>query len=373
MDNTNINEGIAKANSKKENAWILITIVLLIISVIAVALVLVLGKDNSSNKSNNIKELINNTLNLESYVLTIKHVDSDFNTELNKYSIEVNKKDNVILDKDASFSTYGKFTINGYEVVENNKFVQEGFDDNYYYYYDGCNVSDSNRGNVAVDIDSLLVQIKDYSFKKDKEKYTHDITNENELKQLISDFDYVGDSQEYLKISLTFSDKYIDTINIELSSRYIEIKISDYNLTEIVIPDEVKKSLAHNYFDFIAYGEDYDDKYYALNRNRENIYQGSELCPDGASKINLVVKSNSGFFEEYIETNDCNGNKEQYEVYIKNTTTNYLISDDHSKDVYIIYDQITNQKIGKLSYDKSNDIIKIYDSEKYNGEFTRRK
>ena len=46
---------------------------------------------------------------------------------------------------------------------------------------------------------------------------------------------------------------------------------------------------------------------------------------------------------------------------------------DGTKDVYIIYDQSTNQEIEKFSYDKSNDTIKIYNSEKYNGEFTRKK
>ena len=41
--------------------------------------------------------------------------------------------------------------------------------------------------------------------------------------------------------------------------------------------------------------------------------------------------------------------------------------------MYVIYDQTTNQQIGKFSYDKSSDTIKIYDSKNYNGEFTRKK
>ena len=373
MDNTNINEGIAKANSKKGNTWILIIIALLVISAIAVTLFSILGKTENKNTKN----LITNTLNLNSYTLTIKHVDSDFNSELTKYSLVVEKKDNVgtiILDKDASFSKYGKFIINGYEVIEDDRFVQEGFNDNYYYYYDGSNVSDSNRGYAANDINELLTVIKDYNFKNSKGKYSHNIENDNEIKKLISDFDYVGDSQNYLEINVTFNDSYIDNIIVLLSNRYIEIEISDYNSAKVDIPEEVQKSLTHNYFDFMAYGTNYDEKYYAINRNNGGIYNSNDsICFDGKPKISLVAKSNHGFFEQYIEINDCNGNKEEQKIYIKNTTSNYLVNGDHSKDVYVIYDQTTNKEIGKFSYDKSNDTIKIYDSEKYNGEFTRKK
>ena len=118
----------------------------------------------------------------------------------------------------------------------------------------------------------------------------------------------------------------------------------------------------------------YSEKHYAINRNVGGIYNSNNsVCSDGKSKVSLIVKSSSGFFEQYIEINDCNGNKEQQSIYIKNTTSNYLINDDHTKDVYVIYDQTTNKQIGKFSYDKSSDTIKIYDSENYNGEFTRKK
>lgn len=373
MDNMNFNESIERINSKKGKTWLLIIIILLVISAIAVTLFSILGKTENKNTKN----LITNTLNLNSYMLTIKHVDSDFNSELTKYSLVVEKKDNVgtiILDKDASLSKYGKFIINGYEVVEDHRFVQEGFNDNYYYYYDGSNVFDSNRGYVANDVDELLTKIKDYNFKNSKGKYSYNIKNDNEIKKIISDFDYVGNSQDYLEITLAANEDNIDTITVLLSSRYIEIKISDYNSAKVEIPDEVQESLARNYFDFMAYGKNYSDKYYALNRNNNGIYNSNDsTCSDGTSKVSLIAKSNNGFFEQYIETNDCNGNKEQQKIYIKNTTSNYLVNGDHSKDVYVIYDQTTNKEIGKFSYDKSNDTIKVYDSKNYNGEFTRKK
>jgi len=368
-------------NNKKLLIGIISGIALLII--IAVVLTLILTSTKELYKA------FNNTLNLKSYKLSV--LNEAWFEENEVIYVEKNTEAGTIeYDEDASFHDDGAYHIAGIEVLEDDKFVFDNEEDNYYYYYSGSNVSTSIIEYDGL-VNNLLEKLKTYKYKKKNNEYTLKLEKDEELSLILSEIiPYSVEEQAYPNMQITIKDGYINTIKIPYAYyeeneiyyeetdegiyKYIVITLDDYNKVEIEIPDEIKKSLARNYYNFIIYGDgpfESEDKYYATNNNLTKTYkEKTNICPNGENKLSFNVGNDNGFYEVYFEIKDCSGNREYKELYIKNTSEDFNPLSNHKDDVYNLYDKETNELVGKFTYDGSN-TMKIFDSQNYNGSYVK--
>lgn len=355
-------------------------VLLIIISVILISIL-------TSTKE--LYKAFDNTLNLKSYKLSV--LNETWFEENEVIYVERNTEAGTIeFDEEASFHDDGAYHIAGIEVLEDDKFVFDNEEDNYYYYYSGSNVSTSIIEYDGL-VNNLLEKLKTYKYKKKNNEYTLKLKKDEELNSILSEIiPYSVEEQAYPNMQITIKDGYINTIKLpyayydendiyyeetdEGAYKYIIITLDDYNEVEIEIPDEIKKSLARNYYNFIIYGDgpfESDDKYYAINHNLTKTYkEKTNICPNGENKISFNVGTDNGFYDVYFIINDCNGNKEYKELYIKNTSEDFNPLSDHKDDAYKLYDKETNELIGKFTYD-GNNTMKIFDSQNYNGNYVK--
>lgn len=369
----------------KNNKKVLIGFTSAIVVLIVVILILVLVLTSTKE----LYKAFDNTLNLKSYKLSV--LNEAWFEENEVIYVEKNTELGTIeFDEEASFRDDGAYHIAGIEVLEDDKFVFDNEEDNYYYYYSGSNVS---TGITEYDglVKNLLKKLKTYKYKKKNNEYTLKLEKDEELNEIFSEIiPYYMNDQAFPSMQISIKDGYINTIRIpcayydenevyyeetdEGTYEYIIITLDNYNEVEIEIPNKIKKSLARNYYNFIVYGDgpfESDDKYYAINKNSTKNYENKgNTCSDGESKISFNVGDYNGFYEVYFEINDCNGNKEYKELYIKNTSEDFNPLSNHKDDVYNLYDKETNELIGKFTYDGSN-TMKIFDSQNYSGNYVK--
>lgn len=357
--------------------------------VVLIFVILILVSVLTSQKNYNTKELykaFDNTLNLKSYKLSALN-EAWFEKKEVIYVERNTEFGTIEFDEETSFHDDGVYHIAGIEVLEDDKFVFDNEEDNYYYYYSGSNVFTSIIEYDGL-VNNLLKKLKTYKFKRKNNEYILTLKKDEELNSILSEIiPYTLEEQAYPNIQITIKDGYINTIKLpyayydknkvyyektdEGTYKYIIITLDDYNNVEIEIPDKIKKSLARNYYNFIVYGFESDDEYYATNNNLTKKYkENTNICSNGENKISFNVGNSSGFYEVYFEIKDCSGNKEYKELYIKNTSEDFNPLSDHKDDVYNLYDKETNELIGKFTYD-GNNTMKIFDSEIYNGNYVK--
>lgn len=363
-------------------------ILIVIISAIILLIIISVALDSILSSTKELDKVFDNTLNLKSYKLSI----------LSDTWYKEGEDEVIYVERDTEAGTiehddeYGAYHIAGIEVLENDKFVFNNEEDNYYYYYDGSNVLTSTIEYDGL-LNKLLEKLKTYKYKKKNNEYVLNLDEDKdkELSSILSEIiPHTTEDQVYPSIQITIKDGYINTIKVpdayyvkneihyeettEENNSYIIINLDNYNEVEIEIPDKIKKSLARNYYNFIIYGNGpfkSDDKYYAINNNLTKNYKDqNNVCANGENKISFNVGSSNGFYEVYFKINDCKGNKEYKELYIKNTSKDFNPLADHKDDVYNLYDKETNELIGKFTYDGSN-TMKIFDSKNYSGNYVK--
>lgn len=351
---------------KNNKKFVLIAVIMFILIIILLIFLYV-------NRGISLKNEIERTINLKSYELKVNDVfDEDilidttndigkieYDTNNNQYSIdnvEVVEEDKVFGGKD--------------EVLD--KITNE---DKYFYWYDGCNVSTDFESNNHGKLIKLLKELKDYDYKKGDNVYTISIekAHDKKLYNAISDFHNLTSSEEivYTSIEIDITNNYIKTITINYDGGdptvdALKITFDKYNSVSIDIPNEIKESLAKNYFAFLTYGVESTE---VFNNNQEKTYEKVDSkCINGNNSTSISIGSDSGFFNAYFTIDNCDGKTEEKKIYLKNATTDFNLKSNHDNDIYVMYDYNTKSQIGKFTYDKDG-IIKVFDAGSYNGEY----
>ncbi len=388
-------------NNKKLLAGIISLIVVLIAGILFLS-----TRKIYSDSTKELYKAIDNTLKLNSFRLSItemseptnmfkqiydKEIYVERNTEAG--TIEYSKRctiRNGYFDSYLDFDSYceeGKYMIAGIEVLKDDKFVFNNEEDNYHYYYNyqyglkySFNEDDEYQykyNGYGELVNNLLKKLKTYKHKKVNNVYTLELEKDEELSTILNRFrlNFIED-KAYINMYLRIRNGYISSITMpinESSVKQLIIYLYDYDNVAEQIPDKIKKSLAHNYYNFVIYGVGQDkSQTYDIGSNNDlkTYIEKTKVCPNGENKISFNVGQEFGY-KAYFEMNDCNGNKEIKELYIKNTSEDFNPLSNHKDDVYNLYDKETNKLIGKFKYD-GNNTMKIFDSQNYNGDYVRK-
>lgn len=369
-------------NNKKLLTGIMILIIVLIVGIIFFS-----TREVVIDSKDELYEAIDNTLKLNSFKLS----ESD---EFARISQEVlfernTEVGNISLVKYCDYETKScdrgeKYTIAGFDVLDDDDMVFDNNDDRYHYYYKYGVVLFEIPGKDEL-VNKLLKKLQMYYYTKKNNEYTLKLDkNEDEefnllLRYFMLSYFYI-DANTDVKIIL--KNGYINTIKIPFvyeseidesrSVHYLEITLEDYNNVNIKIPEKMKKSLARNYYNFVNYGFNLPASCDDSNGNCNGIKTYNDVtnvCSNGDSKISLNAGAGDDYvYQVYFNISDCNGNEEKKELYIKNTSEDFNPLSDHKNDVYNLYDKETKELIGKLTYDGKN-TMKIFDSQLYNGDY----
>ncbi len=369
-------------NNKKLLAGIIILIIVLIVGIIFFS-----TREVVIDSKDELYEAIDNTLKLNSFKLS---KSDEFARISQEVLVERNTEvGNIELVKYCDYETKScdrgdKYTIAGFDVLDDDDMVYDNNDDRYHYYYKYGEVLFEIPGDDEL-VNKFLKKLKTYYYTKKNNEYTLKLEkNEDEefnlLLRYFMLFYLYDDVNTDLKITL--KNGYINTIKIPFvyeseidesrSVCYLEITLEDYNNVNIKIPEKMKKSLARNYYNFVNYGFNLPASCDDSNGNCNGIKTYNDVtnvCSNGDSKISLNAGAGDDYvYQVYFNISDCNGNEEKKELYIKNTSEDFNPLSDHKNDVYNLYDKETKELIGKLTYDGKN-TMKIFDSQFYDGDY----
>lgn len=391
-------------NNKKLLAGIIILIIILIVGIIffSTRKINIKSKNNKSNSLDDSTEVIykaiDKTLYLDSFKL---YISDDYSNDYKRISVERDTEAGTMEASKTCFFGYNtvyiddceeeeEYSVNGALVEKDDEFVFNNESDNYHYYYQWGYASGYSRGYDKL-LNNLLEKLKTYKYKKTNNEYLYDEYifepgNDKELGSILNELGMGNiEDQTFPYVYVTTSSGYINNIKVPYAYyydngieyeptvysniSYFEISLIYLYHDKIEIPDKIKSSLAHNYYNFVTYGFDQSQSNGAHNSLKTYVDK-TKVCPNGESKISFNVGHDIDY-KVYFEFYDCSESNESIsfkKLYIKNTSEDFNPLSNHKDDVYNLYDKETNKLIGKLKYD-GNNTMTIFDSQGYNGNY----